>query len=89
MTITFEAGLTYSHLWACDADAVTCFEVVGRTAKFITAREVGSIEAPKRMRVNLVKITRDDGAVMFVESVKPHGTYSMSPTMFATDEAAR
>lgn len=66
----FEVGHSYSATSACDHECVWTFEVIKRTAKFITLREnSGEI---RRVGVR----THDDH-----EYASPFGTYSMAPVI--------
>ena len=72
ITATFEVGKTYSARSACNYDCVWTFEVIKRTAKFITLHEEGG----DTMRVG---VRSHDGE----EWASPFGTYSMSPVISA------
>jgi hypothetical protein len=65
---TFTTSRTYSTRSICDYDCIISLTVARRTAKTLTTT------AGKTLR-----ITTRDG----VESVKPWGTYSMSPVIRA------
>jgi hypothetical protein len=74
MTITFEAGKTYTCSAFREDDHVYSFEVVRRTAKMIWTKRDGK-DKEKASRVRLI-----DG----VEVASPMGRYSMSPTIWAS-----
>lgn len=76
-TATFEVGNTYSARSAGDYDCIWIFEVVKRTAKFVTLVEGGD-----QMRVKVhVDHNGDEWAL-------PFGRYSMSPSVRADRPAA-
>ena len=70
---TFRVGHTYSATSACNHNCVWTFEVISRTAKFITIREQSDGET---MRVG---VRSHDGE----EWASPFGTYSMAPVIRA------
>ena len=70
-------GVTYTVRSMCDYDCIFAFTVVKRTAKMVT------ISSPSRRTVAR-KVRVYDG----VEHLDPHGNYSMSPVLSATDRAA-
>ena len=79
----FKVGKIYKMNSICDSDCWWYYKVISRTKSTIVLAEVrkdgtkrGDEEA--RLRINQ-KLTELRGA----ESVKPHGTYSMSPTLSA------
>lgn len=69
----FVVGRSYSVRSICDHDCIFTFEVVGRTEKTVTLKA--------GQRVNRRKVRQWDG----VECCDPHGRYSMSPVLRATD----
>lgn len=73
-TSTFQVGATYSARSLCDYDCIWTFEVVSRTAKFITIRNLTDGET---VRVGVRTFDGDEAA-------SPLGTYSMSPTIRAS-----
>lgn len=75
----FEIGKEYSMRSICDHNCRWTYEVIARTAKMVTLRDVdnGSI---KKCRI-LADISKWAQA----ESVKPLGSYSMAPTLRAEE----
>ena len=71
-TETFRVGGTYSATSVCNHNRVWTFEVISRTAKFITIRESDG----ETFRVG---VRSHDGE----EWASPFGTYSMSPVIRA------
>jgi hypothetical protein len=72
---TFAVGKTYRCRSICDYDCIFSFTVTARTDKTVTITVHGK---PVRRKVRL-----SDG----VEAIDPHGRYSMSPVLRATDLA--
>jgi len=73
MTIQFQVGQTYSARSICDYDCIFNFAIVSRTEKTVKVLENG--------KVKTCKITvRND-----VETIKPHGSYSMCTVLGADD----
>ncbi|WP_409560215.1 hypothetical protein [Hyphomicrobium sp. MC8b] len=72
MVAQFEVGKTYSCRSICDYDCIFSFEVVKRTAKFVSLKDSGGKVRARKVRVW-------DGA----EVCDPHGRYSMSPVLRA------
>lgn len=72
---TFQVGRTYRCRSICDYDCIFSFTVSARTDKTVTITAHGK---PVRRKVRL-----SDG----VEAIDPHGRYSMSPVLRATDLA--
>jgi len=72
---TFTPGQTVSARSACDSDVVWTFEVVSRTAKFVTLRDLTTSDT---MRVG-VKTDSFDGG----EWALPFGSFSMAPVVRA------
>lgn len=70
----FEVGKTYYCRSLCDYDCIYRITVVSRTEKTLITSE------GKRLRIKIL-----DG----VESVAPHGRYSMSPTIYATKQVKK
>jgi hypothetical protein len=68
---SFTTGQQVSCRSACDHDTVWTFEVVKRTAKFVTLRDVCSDETVR------VGVLTSNGA----EWCKPFGTFSMCPVL--------
>lgn len=73
---TFEVGRTYKARSAADWDCVWSFEVVARSAKFITITEE---DDPKPRRVGVYTFQG-------VEHAKPLGTFSLCPILAADKE---
>jgi hypothetical protein len=69
----FEVGSTYEAVSACDSDCIWTLEVLSRTAKFVTLRDVQSGET------NRVGVRSYGGE----EWASPFGTYSMAPVIRA------
>ncbi len=69
----FEINKTYSARSICDSNCIWNFKVTKRTEKSIWIVG-GSIKTPARKTINVYED---------VESVKPFGRYSMSPTLRA------
>lgn len=69
----FEVGSTYQAVSACDSDCIWTLEVIARTAKFVTLRDVRSGET------NRVGVRNYNGE----EWASPFGTYSMAPVIRA------
>jgi len=67
----FEAGKTYSTRSICDHNCIITVEVISRTAKTIKAKTDDGLKT--------LRIGEYDGA----EFVKPWGSYSMAPIVFA------
>lgn len=72
MTATFQIGQTVTARSACDWDCVWSFEVIARTAKFVTLKD----DHGKTYRVG-VKVWQDE------EYALPFGNYSMAPSVHA------
>lgn len=70
---TFTTGQVVTATSACDSDCVWTFEVVARTAKFVTLRDVDNGDT---MRVG---VRCHDGE----EWASPFGTFSMAPVVRA------
>jgi hypothetical protein len=70
---TFQVGQIVSANSACDYDCVWTFEVVSRTAKFITLRDQGT---GNTMRVGVRVYDGEEWA-------SPFGRYSMAPVVRA------
>jgi hypothetical protein len=75
-TSAFQVGATYSCRSLCDYDCIWTFEVIKRTAKFVTLRQVNSGEI---MRVGVKTWNGDEVAL-------PFGSYSMAPSIRASKE---
>ncbi len=71
----FQVGRTYRCRSICDHDCIFSFTVMARTEKTVTITVHG--KATRR------KVRLCDG----VESIDPHGSYSMAPVLRATDLA--
>lgn len=69
--MNFETGKTYAGRSVCDHDCVITVKVVARTAKTIKAE---TARGTQTFRV---------GSRNGVEFVKPWGSYSMAPFVFA------
>ena len=67
---TFQAGKTYATRSICDHNCIIRVTVTKRTAKTITTSEGKTL-----------RIGEYDG----IEQVKPWGSYSMAPTICASD----
>ena len=77
--VTFEVGSAYTCRSACDSDVAWTFEVVRRTAQFITLKTWGDpLGDETRCKVRVWN---------GVESASPLGTYSMSPVITADRKA--
>ena len=72
MTTTFEVGKTYSTRSLCDYDCIFSFTVIARTAKQVTLESNAWGQQKRGIRIY-------DG----IETCRPLGTYSMSPTIRA------
>lgn len=70
MTVQFEAGRTYWTRSICDHNCIIKVTIARRTAKTVVT------DAGKRFRVDTW-----EGA----ETISPWGSYSMAPTLKATD----
>ena len=77
MTRQFEVGRLYQCRLITDYDTVLTYEVVARTAKFITVVREGDDAPPKRLGVRVYE---------GVELCSPWGRYSMAPTLRADRE---
>lgn len=73
MTKQFQVGQTYATRSICDYDCIFTFAIVGRTEK--------SVKVTVRGEVKTCKIAVRDG----VETIKPHGSYSMCTILGADD----
>lgn len=71
-TATFEVGASYEARSACDHNCVWSFEVVKRTAKFVTLVESNG----ETMRVGVHEFNDAEWAL-------PFGSFSMAPTISA------
>jgi hypothetical protein len=69
----FETGKIYKTRLIVDADCVISFEILKRTEKTVTIKDMGEIVKRKIF-------IRDDR-----EAIMPCGTYSMAPCLMATD----
>lgn len=72
----FEEGKTYAVRSICDADCLHSFAIIARTEKTVTTKVFGEV---KKLRISVAN---------GVESFKPHGSYSMAPTVTADKVAA-
>lgn len=70
----FEAGRTYYTRSVCDHECIFRFEVVRRTARSVWIVEPGSSKPPARKAISVWQ---------GVETIKPHGSYSMAPILSA------
>jgi hypothetical protein len=70
--VAFKVGETYSTRSACDHDCIFSYEVISRTAQFVTLKGSGD-------RVRRCKVRHWDN----VEVCDPEGRYSMSPVVKA------
>jgi hypothetical protein len=77
MTTSFKIGTTYSVRSICDYDCIFSFEVVSRTEKTVTIKSASRSDVRRKVRVI-------DG----VETIDPHGRYSMSPVLSADKVAS-
>ena len=77
--IKFEAGKTYSTRSIGDHNCIYSITVVARTAKTITVIE--NNEVPKLLRIKVSTYRGPSG----IETVKPHGSYSMCAVIGADD----
>jgi len=76
---TFTPGQIVTCRSACDHNAIWTFEIIKRSAKFITIQNVSNVdraETPVRVGVK----TGSDG-----EWAMPMGTFSMAPVISAAD----
>jgi hypothetical protein len=73
-TIKFEAGKVYIMSWIGDSELKTPFEMVSRTAKFVTLKDIRTNEIIR------CKVEIYDGC----EQCSPTGKYSMSPVLRAS-----
>jgi hypothetical protein len=71
----FTVGRTYRCRSICDYECIFSFMVISRTAQWVTITHHGK---PVRRKVRLVN---------GVEHIDPHGRYSMSPVLAASDLA--
>lgn len=71
----FEIGKTYSMRSICDHDCIWTYEVIARTEKTITITD-----GKKTKKCRIIKNLSDWNNA---ESIKPLGSYSMSPTLKA------
>lgn len=74
---TFAVGDIVSCCSACDSDCVWTFEVIKRTAKFITIRDTTSGE------VNRVGVQTNPWNPTDPETALPFGRFSMAPVIRA------
>jgi len=72
MNAQFEVGKTYTCRSICDHDCIFSFEVTKRTAQNVWLKDSGGKIKRRKVRVTLG-----------VETVDPHGRYSMSPVLRA------
>lgn len=70
--IKFEIGQTVSQSSACDHECVFSFEIFSRSAKFVTIDIHGKL------------VRRGIKIINGSETFAPFGSYSMSPTVYAT-----
>lgn len=77
----FEIGKTYATRSICDSNCVITGKVLKRTAATVTMDVKG-------YGVKTLRISKGLSEYLGAEAVKPWGTYSMSPTLDATDIAA-
>lgn len=71
----FEIGKTYSMRSICDYDCIWTYEVIARTEKTITITD-----GKETKKCRIIKNLSDWNNA---ESIKPLGSYSMSPTLTA------
>lgn len=74
---SFEVGSTYQARSACDSDCIWTLEVISRTAKFVTLKDV---DTGATMRVGVRSHDGEEWASLF-------GSFSMAPVIRA--EVAR
>lgn len=70
----FEIGRTYSCRSIADYECVWTFQVVSRTAKFVTIKQPNNLHSVKVG----IKIFQDS------EYCHPFGKFSMAPSLYAT-----
>lgn len=70
MTQQFEVGKTYTCRSICDYDCIFSFEVTKRTTQNVWLKDSSGKIKRRKVRVTLG-----------VETVDPHGRYSMSPVL--------
>jgi hypothetical protein len=74
---TFTPGQIVTCRSACDHNTIWTFEIIGRSAKFITIQDVSNADRPETpVRVGVK--TGNDG-----EWAMPMGTFSMAPVIRA------
>ena len=73
MTKQFQVGHTYAARSICDYDCIFTFAIVSRTEKTVKVLEHGKVKTCK------ISIHNN------VETIKPHGSYSMCTVLGADD----
>jgi hypothetical protein len=76
---SFKVGQTYSVRSLCDWDCIYRFIVTARTDKTVTVQAVGGPNMEPYGKPTRRTVRAYDG----VETLKPHGSYSMSATLYA------
>ena len=75
--LKFEVGKQYYMRSACDHNCIWAYEVIKRTEKTITIKELDSDDKPMQRKISVF---------WECESVKPLGSYSMAPVLSADHE---
>lgn len=84
ITAKFTVGDAFSCRSVCDHNCVWTFIVTKRTAKTITVCEMNDDGSVRSAGPSTFRITVWQG----VETVKPHGSFSMAPILAADKKVA-
>jgi len=74
--IKFKTGETYKTRMICDSDQIISFEIVKRTPKTVTIKDIFNRDLIRK------KIATIDG----IETIFPLGKYSMAPVLKADSQ---
>lgn len=79
----FKVGKTYKMNSICDSECWWYYKVVSRTKATVVIVEVDADGKQRGMDKARFRISPMLTQVRKAESIKPHGTFSMSPTLSA------
>lgn len=79
-TTNFKVGSIYGHTWATNSDMLSLYVVTKRTKCFIWIDDIYNGVASGKPKKRKVSVGYNDS-----EMVLPTGSYSMAPTLWASD----
>ena len=79
----FKVGKIYKMNSICDSDCWWYYKVIRRTKSTVVVAEVRKDGTKRGDAVARVRIRKMLTQIRAAESIKPQGTYSMSPTLSA------